>query len=198
MRRWLLALSLPVLVLAMAFWAIRPSPYGDWLGLAGLNQETPALVIGEWANRRRGPRTLLGFLSLFPADDVLIAGALLVAMVIVLVLLWNPASDGQPGSGLSKRLRFRWPRGASLRVRTILVIVAILAVEFGWEVVAWRAWRFHEIYLSQVSRLIPLETQYKKRAETIKRELANLEAGRWLSGVQESYTATSESGDPVP
>ena len=99
MRRWLLALSLPVLVLAMVFLAVRPSPYGEWLGLAGLNQETPALVIREWANRRRGPRTLLGFLSLFPADDVLIAGALLVAMVIVLVLLWNPARTGQPGSG---------------------------------------------------------------------------------------------------
>jgi tetratricopeptide (TPR) repeat protein len=188
MRRWLLALSLPVLVLAMAFWAIRPSPYGDWLGLAGLYQETPALVIREWANRLRGPRTLLGFLSLFPADDVAIAGALFAAIVIVLVLLWNPALDGQPGSGLSKRLRFRWPRGASLRVRTILVIVAILACELGWEVVAWRAWRIHEICLQQISRLIPLETEYKKRAETIKVELANLEAGRWLFGVQESYT----------
>jgi len=193
MMRWLLSLALLVLVLAIVFWAVRPSPYGDWLGLAGLYQFTPLYVIREWANRRLGPRTPLGFLSLFPAVDLMIAGALLTAVVVVIVLLRNPGSDGLPGSGLARPIRFLRPRGVSLRVRTILVIIAILALELGWEVVAWRAWRLRENYLKETSRLISIETAYEKQLQGIKSARAKLEAGPWLVGVQETYTAEAKA-----
>ena len=181
MMRWFLALALLVLVLAMAFWAIRPSPYGDWLGLAGLYQETPLFVAREWFNESRSPRTPVGFLSLFPASDLLIAGALITAISIVLILLWNPGRDAQPESGLTRPIRVLHFRGVSVRVRTILVIIAILALELGCEVVGWRTWRLRDRYLRETRRFMSAESYYKQQLNSIRTELANLEARNWLA-----------------
>jgi tetratricopeptide (TPR) repeat protein len=193
MTRSLLTLSLVVLLLALAFWTIRPSPYGEWLGLAGLNKYTPLYLIQEWANRRVGPTTPLGLLSQFPSDDLWIAGALLVAIGIVLVLLGHHGRGGQAGSGLTRRIRLLRPRGISLRVRTVLVLIAILALELGWEVVAWRAWRLREIYLAQKIRIISNQKSYRDNLNRTNAQLANLEAGLWLFGDQTMYTAEAKA-----
>jgi len=191
--RWLLGLSLVVLVLALVFWLIRPSPYGEWLGLAGLGQITPLHVIGEWANRRVGPTTPLGLLSQFPSDDLLIAAALLIAIGIVLVLLWNPRRGDQAGSTLTRRIRLIWPRGMSLRVRTVLVLIAIVALDLGWEVVGWRAWRLRQSYVERAGDIIVRRKFYEDSFRRIRAELAQLEAGRWLFGEQMTYTTQAKA-----
>jgi tetratricopeptide (TPR) repeat protein len=191
--RWLLGLSLLVLVLALVFWLIRPSPYGEWLGLAGLGQITPLYVIVEWANRRVGPTTPLGLLSQFPSDDLLIAAALLIAIGIVLVLLWNSRRGDQAGSTLTRRIRLIWPRGMSLRVRTVLVLIAIVALDLGWEVVGWRAWRLRQSYVERAGDIIVRRKFYDGSLRHVRAELAQLEAGHWLFGDAMNYTTEAKA-----
>ena len=49
-RQWIIAVSLAFVLLALATWVIRPSPFSQWLGAGGLTNGTPISIVRGWAD----------------------------------------------------------------------------------------------------------------------------------------------------
>jgi tetratricopeptide (TPR) repeat protein len=77
-------------------------------------------------------------------------------------------------------------------VRTVLVIIAIVGLESGWEVVAWRAWRLREHYLQRIAGLISISGYYENELKRTQEALANLEKDKGLYGAQLMYTEAAK------
>src|SRR5262249_54658162 len=126
MRRWLIAASILLVLLATAIWTIRPSPFQKWLGGTGLGNVTPLSILRGWIDDQLAPMTPLGFFSLFPVAELLIALALLAALLVLSILLLAHWLIRRPGSWLTRPIPLlRLPR-IRMRVRAGLVLIALL------------------------------------------------------------------------
>jgi hypothetical protein len=175
--RWTVLLWLIVVAVLMAIWTIRPGLSLAWLGLEGLERDSPVLVIRKWLAGHEAPLTPIGFLSRFPPFDLLLAGSLLTAMVILLIILSAPSGGGQHGFWLTEPIGELNLSRLGLRVRTILVLIAIVGLDLGWEVVSWRKWRLSEQYLVLVDWYGSSETSSRAWMERATVMLAKLELG---------------------
>ncbi len=133
---------------AIWVWATRPPRiYSDLLGLNDLS-ETPFVRLAGWAAWDAGPRTPSGFLALFDPVELSFAGVFLVALVLLTMFLFSPReTDGTTWRRLSAKvgaLRFR--------MRTGLVLLAIIGVYLSLEVHAWRTWRSRSDYRRAASQ----------------------------------------------
>ena len=134
---------------AIWVWATRPPRiYSDWLGLTDLHSDAPFRRLVAWAAWDDGPRTPSGFLALFDPGELSVAGVLLAALVLLTVLLLSPREADAPMwrrmSAKVGALRFR--------MRTVVVLLAIIGVYLGWEVHAWRSWRLRSHYRRQAGQ----------------------------------------------
>jgi hypothetical protein len=139
--------------------------------------------------------TPIGFISLFPVADLIILVALLSALSILLVLLMALWRDQSSGSWLTNTFPLHWIPRIRLRVRTPLVVIAILGLELGWEVVAWRSWPLRNTYLGQVGHYTGREADCAKRLQEIEKQLAAIDAGAPLWHENETSTAAARAAD---
>jgi tetratricopeptide (TPR) repeat protein len=179
MRRWVVALWLAVLVGIFAVWLIRPGPTRVWLGLDGLGEESPLSVLHGWVADRHKPLTPIGCLSLFPAVDLALAGSLVTAIVIQLVVMAAPSEIGQGGFWLMQPAgALRFPR-VVFRVRSGLLLIAILGLALGWEIVAWRNWQAGNRYREQAKRFATSERRTRWSIQRHEEILSSLMADKW-------------------
>jgi hypothetical protein len=195
-KRLLTAISIVLILIALAIWTIRPSPFFDWLGAEGLgNIGIPLSILRGWADGRRAPMTPFGFLTLFPLSDLLILGALLTALCVLLVLLPGQWRDRASLSWLRMPIRlFRVPR-LGMRVGTTMILIAILGLDLGWELVAWRNWRLRERYLGQTSTYGSSEVYWKDAMRQAESRLARLEAETSVAPEEDSSTPAARAAE---
>jgi hypothetical protein len=134
---------------AIWVWATRPPRiYSDWLGLTAFRADTPFRRLVAWAAWDDGPRTPAGFLMLFDPIELVFSGVLLLALVLMTLFLLSPReTDGTIWRRMSAKagtLRFR--------MRTALVLLAIIGVYLSVEVHAWRTWRLRSDFKRQASQ----------------------------------------------
>ena len=180
-RRWVVEVSLVVVLILLAIWVVRPGLSVEWLGLDGLEKESPLTVIRQWAAGGLAPWTPFGFLSLFPANDLLMLGALVTAVVILVLMLSAPSRDSRLRPWHSQAIgELRVPR-IRLRVRMILVLIAIVGLDLGWEIVTWREWHLSERYLAKSQGFASAAGRARDYLRYKESELARFEAGspRW-------------------
>jgi tetratricopeptide (TPR) repeat protein len=177
LKRWVIVFWLVVLVALFAVWLIRPGPVRAWMGLDGLITETPLSVVTEWAGGEHGPLTPIGCLSLFPAVDLVVAGALLAAIAILAIMLAAPAPAGEPGVWINQTVgELRFP-GLAFRVRTALALVAILGLELGWEVIGSRRSVAADHVREQARRHVMSEQLTQRSIKNGENQLRRLAAG---------------------
>jgi hypothetical protein len=148
MKRWIVVTWLLFLIVLLTLWTIRPGACFYLLGLEGVGKDAPLRVIREWLAGAHAPLSPTGCLSLFPAFDLLLAGALLTGVAILLIVLAAPSSDDRPGSWFTKDVGVLGRPGFGLHLRTMLLLIAIVGLVLGWETVARRRWRQHGAYLA--------------------------------------------------
>jgi hypothetical protein len=146
----------PLLILAdlvaLWIWAVRPPRvYSDWLGIPGEPWDAPIVRLFAWASEESAPRTPSGFFSLFEAGELFVGGALLFALILLIVPIAMRIWRGRLGLRLSSPVRI--PRAVSVRFRvtTALIAIAIVGLYLGWEINAWRTWRLRSDYLLRAS-----------------------------------------------
>ena len=172
MRQMLIVMSIVLIAIALAIWAIRPPVVWDWLGMPTFGLAPPHHLIATWIRGGLAPMTPVGFLSLFPVWEVGILGALLAALVILVVMLLSRRSKHRLKSWIEKPVSLnRLPRIAT-RVRTAMVLIAILGLDLGWEIVAWRNWRVSERYRGQADRYAQEGTYVRDILQSLSRALA--------------------------
>jgi tetratricopeptide (TPR) repeat protein len=176
-RRWISVMAIVLILLALVIWTIRPAPYFDWLGAEGLaNLGTPLSILQTWAKGRLAPMTPVGLITLFPPADLLILAALLTALCVLLVLLPGQWRDQRDGSRWTRPIRLlRLPR-IGIRVRTAMALIAILGLDLGWEIVAWRNWRLSEQYRGRAVAYGERVASWRESLKRLERQLAGLDA----------------------
>jgi tetratricopeptide (TPR) repeat protein len=145
-KRWIVIVSIVVVIFELTIWVIRPSPVLEWLRSEGSSGELPVAILAEWADGRRAPMTPVGFLTLFHPVELGVLLALLATLSILVILLPPRSRIQRMGSWISKPITsLRLPR-ISVRVQTAMVLIAVLGLYLGWENVAWRTWRLRDRY----------------------------------------------------
>jgi tetratricopeptide (TPR) repeat protein len=193
-RRWVVVLSLFVVLGLLAIWIFRPGSSAEWLGLDGLGKGNPIAVVRQWAAGGLAPLSPLGFLSLFATHDLLLAGALLTAALILAVMLSAPAREVHRGPWLAQSVgEFRVPR-IRIRVRTILVLIAIVGIELGWEIVASRKWRLSEQYFARAHGYRNSLAFAREQLRFNERQLARLDAGD-LWWIEDGMTSAARAAE---
>ncbi len=176
-RRWVVEVWLVVILVLLAIWVVRPGLSVEWLGLDGLGKDSPLAVIRQWAAGGLSPLTPFGFFSLFPTFDLLILGALVIAVVIPVLMLSAPSRDSQPGPWHFRAIgELRVPR-IRVRVRMILVLIAIVGLDLGWEIVASRKWKLRKRYLAKAQGFASEAGRARDYLRYKQGELARFEAG---------------------
>ena len=134
---------------ALWVWAVRPPRiYSYWLGLADVQGTAPIRRLVAWAAWNDGPWTPSGLLALFEMGELIFAGLLLFAPIVLILFLLAPWRHYRP---LERRLSAP-VRSVQFRDRTALVALAIFGLYLGWEIHAWRTWRLRNDYLRQAAQ----------------------------------------------
>ena len=134
---------------AIWVWATRPPRiYSDWLGLTAFRADAPFRRLVAWAAWDDGPRTPSGLFALFDPAELSFSGVLLLALVLLTLFLLSPReTDGTTWRRISAKARaFRF------RMRTALVLLAVIGVYLSLEVHAWRTWRLRSDYRRQAEQ----------------------------------------------
>jgi hypothetical protein len=135
-------------LLVLWIWAARPRRiFEEWLGLVEYGDEAPIGRLARWVAWQDGPRTPSGFVSLFGIVELFFAAVLLLAPVILLAIpLAARWSEGALRRRLAAPVKLAGAAALRFRIRTALVVIAILGLYLSWEVHAWRTWRLRASY----------------------------------------------------
>jgi hypothetical protein len=132
------------------------------------------MSIRYWAQGATAPMTPVGFLSLFRFYDLVFGGALLLAVVTLVATLVAPEPTPSPGSWLLRPVgEFRLPR-FRFRVQAILALVALVAVEMGWEITSWRNWRQQKRLYERATHFTRAEAWVRDGLDAHEAQLARL------------------------
>jgi hypothetical protein len=145
-EQWIVIVLMIAVIFGLAIWAIGPSPTREWLRSEGLSHELPVTILAEWAHGRLAPLTPIGFLTLFHPVELGVFLVLLAALFILVVLLPPRWRIQRIGAWLSKPITSLWPPRISVRVRTAMLLIAVLCLCLAWENIAWKTWRLKERY----------------------------------------------------
>jgi tetratricopeptide (TPR) repeat protein len=168
--------SIASIVMALTIWTIRPSPFGEWLGFAGDLNLTPLSIVRDWVDGQLAPMTPIGFLSLFTPVDLGILVALVAALSILLVVLAAQWRIQRTGTWWARPIPpLRIPR-IGIRLRTALALIAILGLDLGWEIVAWRNWRVSEHYRGLAGGYASNESICRESLKRVESELVRLDS----------------------
>jgi tetratricopeptide (TPR) repeat protein len=195
-RRFLTAISILLILLALAIWTVRPSPFSDWLNASGLgNNDSPLTTLRDWANDRLAPMTPSGFVTLFLIQDLLIFGAFLTALCVLLALLPSQWRKQQAGTlSTSSFSLFRLPR-IGMRIRKTMILIAVIGLGLGWELVAWRNWRLREGYRGSADNHAASEAYSRDELNRTKSELDRLEAGTLVGPKEATWTPAARAAE---
>jgi hypothetical protein len=175
-ERWIVIVSIVVVIFELTIWVIRPSPVREWLRSEGSSGELPVAILTEWADGRRAPMTPVGFLTLFHPVELGLLLALLTTLSILVILLPPRSRIQRMGSWISKPITsLRFPR-ISVRVQTAMVLIAVLGLYLGWENVAWRTWRLRDRYRRMAANYALEEARWLESLKRDESELARLDA----------------------
>ena len=178
-RRWTLGVLVVGVLFVLAIWTVRPAPFLSWFGAVGLGNETPLTFLKGWADNSLTPTTALGLLSLFPAGELVLVGGLIVILLVLLILFRAEWQDQRTSLWSTKPIHpFR--RLFVTKVRTLLIVTAVIGLEFGWEIVAWRNWRVRQEYRTQAGRHAKRESTASESLRRVERMLANREEHDFL------------------
>jgi hypothetical protein len=188
-RRWAILLWLVLLVAALVIWSVRPWILSTLLELDEFQEDGRLAVLEGWAAGRIAPMTPTGFLTLFPMWDMLLAGLLLGAIVVLSSILLRRSTGGERGPWLTEpigELRFRRFR---FRYWTIIGLIVILGLECAWESVEWRKWHLRERYLGLADGYASSADRSRIMLRRVQAELIRLDA--------ENAVAYADSSIPV-
>jgi hypothetical protein len=177
-RRWAILLWLVLLVTALVIWSVRPWILSAYLELDEFQEDSRLATLKEWYAGHLAPVTPIGFLSLFPIWDMLLAALLLGAIVLLSIILLRRSTDGERGRWLTEPLRELRFRRVRFRYWTILVLLVILGLEGGWEAVAWKKWELRERYLGLADGYASSADRSRIMLRRVHGELTGLDAAR--------------------
>jgi hypothetical protein len=170
-RRWTLGTLVVGVLLVLVMWTIRPAPFVSWFGAAGLGNETPLTFLKAWADDHLAPPTLIGLLSLFPGGELVLVVGLMVTLLVLLILFRAEWRDQRTLLWSTKTIHpLRHLLG--INVRTLLIVIAVMSLELGWEIVAWRNWRVREEYRAQAARNAGRESSARESMRRVETMLA--------------------------
>ncbi|MDR3634250.1 MAG: hypothetical protein P4L84_10615 [Isosphaeraceae bacterium] len=174
-RTALLGLTLIADLLLIALWGARPRRlYSDWLGWVGDPGDAPLRRIRSWADDGlMAPRTPSGLISIFDLEDLLVATALLLALVLLSAALSVTWSGGTLPTRAEVPLR--WLPLGRFRLRTALVAIALVGLYLGWELDAWRSWELWRRYHGAAERYRMIEASYSATLRSWHADLAAIE-----------------------
>ena len=175
-RRWAILLWLVLLVVALAIWSVRPWILSTLLELDEFQEDGRLTVLKEWTLGRIAPMTPTGFLSLFPIWDMLLAGLLLAATVVLLTILLRRSDGGERGPWLTEPIRELRFRRFRFRYWMILGLIAILGLEYGWESVEWNKWHLCQRYLGLADGYASSAAKSRSMLRRAQAELMRLDA----------------------
>jgi hypothetical protein len=191
-ERWIVIVSIVVVIFELTIWVIRPSPVREWLQSEGSSGELPVTILAEWADGRRAPMTPVGFLTLFHPVELGLLLALLAILSILVILLPPRSLIQRIGSWISNPITsLRLPR-ISIRVQTAMVLIAVLGLYLGWENVAWRAWRLRDRYRRMAANYALEEARYLRWLKSDESELARID-GRSLVLPDDTLTPAAQA-----
>jgi tetratricopeptide (TPR) repeat protein len=134
----------------------------------------------------------VGLFSLFSPIDLGVFLGLLAALGVLVVLLPPQWRDQRFGPWLTGTINpFRLPR-MGLRVRTAMVLIAILAIYMGWEIVTWRNWRLSDRYRRIAESYASHEANCRASLKSVERALAGFDSIHW-SWPKERMTPAAEA-----
>ena len=140
----------------------------------GFGHDPPVVVLRDWAVGHLAPMTLIGFLSLFSPAELGVLFTLLAGLTVLVILLSARWRVKWYGSWLTKPIALlRLPR-IGVRVRTAMVLIAILGVYLGCETVAWRNWRLGDRYRRVAANYASAEARYRQSLKSVESERAGL------------------------
>jgi hypothetical protein len=176
LRTLLISVLIATDLLALWVWAAGPPRvYSEWLGL-GHTEDAPIARLLAWAGGVNGPRTPSGCLSRFDPGELLFAGLLLFALLLLIVALARSRTDSRLGLRSAWRACVARAGSVRFRLRTALAAIAILGLYLGWELDAWRIWRLRNSYLYSVAVAAQGENSNRVQLRSYRDELAKLDA----------------------
>jgi hypothetical protein len=175
-RRWAILLWLVLLVVALVTWSVRPWILSTLFELDEFQADGRLAVLKQWTLGRIAPMTPTGVLSLFPIWDILLAGLLLGAIVVLLTILLRRPDGVERGPWLTEPIReLRFPR-FRFRYGMILGLIAILGLECAWESVEWKKWYLREHYLGLADGYATSADKSRSMLRRTQAELIRLDA----------------------
>jgi hypothetical protein len=188
-RRWTLGLILVCVLFVLAMWTVRPEPVLPWFGMVGLGNETPLTLLRIWAGGHSAPMTPVGLVSLFPAGELVLVIGLIVTLLALLILFRAEWHDLGTTSWSTKAIHpLRHLLG--MKVRTLLVVIAVIGLELGWEIVTRRSWGVSEQYRARAGQYAENESRARESLRRVETMLAGrVEMG--LGGPDETPAARS-------
>ena len=174
-RRWVTLLWLVLLAVALMMWSVQPWILSALLGFDEFQDDGRMAVLKLWGAGRLAPMTTVGLLSLFPVLDVLLAVVLLAAIFVLVIKLFERAPDSQRVSWLSANLPQSPVSRSRFRFWTVIGLIALLGLEYGWEVAEWKKWHHRERYLGLADGFASSSVQSRKRFRRIHAELTRLD-----------------------
>ncbi|MGP0064010.1 MAG: hypothetical protein ACLQGP_10490 [Isosphaeraceae bacterium] len=192
--RWILAMAIVLILIALVIWTVRPEPLDQWLGAEGLaNHGTPLSILRTWFDGRLAPMTPGGFLTLFPRSELFILIALLASLGILMFLLAAQVRHRRTWAWLTRSIpRLRLLR-IGMRVGTTMILIAILGLDLGWEIVAWRNWRLRERYLGLASSYRTSEAANRDSLHRAEIQIARLDADSSMGPEEASWTPAAQA-----
>ncbi|HEX3447805.1 MAG TPA: hypothetical protein VHS97_06100 [Isosphaeraceae bacterium] len=188
-RRWTLGLILVCVLFVLTMWTVRPEPVLPWFGMVGLGNETPLTLLRIWAGGHSAPMTPVGLVSLFPAGELVLVISLIVTLLALLILFraeWHDLGTTSWSTQPIHPLRHL----LGMKVRTLLVVIAVIGLELGWEIVTWRSWGVSEQYRARAGQYAENESRARESLRRVETMLAGrVEMG--LGGPDETPAARS-------
>jgi hypothetical protein len=170
-----LSTGIAVDIVGFALWLRRsPRVHSGWPGLPHYFRSSHSKDVLTWLAGDSGPWTPTGFLSVFTPEDLLEAAAMLTALVVFIVFI--VATWSEPWRRRLESARLRWSRLSRFRVRTALVLTALVAIYLGWELDAWRSWRVRRVRVRRARTFASVEASNKAYTGRLRQELKANEA----------------------
>jgi tetratricopeptide (TPR) repeat protein len=191
------ALALIAAVVAFVFYLTEP-PVIHKDG-HGIQRPTfgPFGIAWSWVGGHETPWTPLGFVAAFDRRYQILSGLLLVAIVLLILLVRSALRARRTPPEIGARHK----RPLRVTIGVILALIAVVAIELGWEVNSWRGWPARLKYLLSYEQYQGSSRAQRDRARHWRDQVPKMEAAasaprpsnNYASLTNEAYVANFKS-----